>query len=145
MSDYLPGPLLGKSGHSLQHLWKNGSYCEFSLGEQFPAHPLQWRGCGAWSRVSFINWGLGFWDLKLSLPTQVIVCSDMTLVVLCLHQHRFTIPGNFAQEEKITLLCIPRTLQKDPSTLQQKISAIYTSRPFQPFPSKSLPCCVHQL
>lgn len=43
--------------------------------------PLQKRGGVAWSRISFVNWGHGFWNPKLSLPTQLPVCSDTTLLV----------------------------------------------------------------
>lgn len=45
-------------------------------------HPLQKRGCVAWSRISFVNWGHGFWNPKLSLPTQLAVYSETTLLVL---------------------------------------------------------------
>lgn len=31
---YLPDPLLGKCGSSIQHLWWNGLYCECSWGKQ---------------------------------------------------------------------------------------------------------------
>lgn len=45
-------------------------------------HPLQKRGCVAWSRISFVNWGYGFWNPKLSLQTQLAVYSETTLLVL---------------------------------------------------------------
>ena len=87
------------------------------FGPWFPIHVSAVKGCVAWSKVSFINCGLEFWDPELSIPTQLPVYCDMTLPVLCLHQHRFTIPGNFSQEEKTTLLYIPRTYLKDQSIL----------------------------
>lgn len=121
--------------------WPEGG----ELGTWFPVHLLHWKSCVAWSRVSFINWGLGFWHPELSIPTQLPVHSDMTLLVLCVHQHKFTISGYAFQEEKITLLYIPRTYLKDPSILQQETSAVSTPTHFQLFTSKSLPCCVHQL
>lgn len=94
-------------------------------GTWFPVHLLQWRGCVSWSRDSFINWGLGFWDPNLTIPSQLTVSSDMILLFLCLHKHILAILGNFVREKKITLLYIPRSFLKNPSTLQQKISADY--------------------
>lgn len=95
------------------------------FGTWFPIHVSAVKGCVACSKVSFINCGHEFWDPELSIPTQLPAYCDMTLPVLCLHQHRFTIPENFSQEEKTTLLYIPRTYLKDPSILQQKILADY--------------------
>lgn len=34
MSEYFPGPLLGRCGHGLHQLWKNKSSCKFSQDKQ---------------------------------------------------------------------------------------------------------------
>lgn len=92
------------------------------FGTWFPIHVSAVKGlCGL--EQGFI-YKLRAWILRpWTIPTQLPVYCDMILPVLCLHQHIFTIPRNFSQEEKTTLLYIPRTYLKDPSILQQKILA----------------------